>query len=127
MRVIGTGWHGAPRLSSWGSNTGPEQLPVTHSGGTSERGSVRIGLRPASLWSTLVVSSHRPGLFVPKPSHRVCGLCLCVPDVQRIVHQRPLASVAGDGRSYSLRYSARVRALAMSNSAAASPRVRCRA
>ena len=116
-----------PEVIELGFQHRPRAASVTHSGGTSERGSVRIGLRPASLWSTLVVSSHRPGLFVPKPSHRVCGLCLCVPDVQRIVHQRPLASVAGDGRSYSLRYSARVRALAMSNSAAASPRVRCRA
>ena len=41
------------------------------------------------------------GVFVPKPSRQVCGLCPCAPDVQRIVHQRPLASVAGDGRSYS--------------------------
>jgi hypothetical protein len=46
------------------------------------------------------------GLLLPKPSHQVCRLCLCAPDVQRIVHQRLLASVAGDGRSYSLRYSA---------------------
>jgi hypothetical protein len=46
------------------------------------------------------------GLFVPKPTHRDCGLCLSASDLWRIVRQRPLASAAGDSRSYSLRYSA---------------------
>lgn len=52
------------------------------------------------------------GLFVPEPSHRVCGLCLSAPDVQRIVHQRHLMSVAGSTCSYSLGYSAHARTMA---------------
>jgi hypothetical protein len=45
------------------------------------------------------------GLFVPKPSRGAdCQWC-GMPDLGTAVRQRPLASAAGDGDSYSLRYS----------------------
>lgn len=50
------------------------------------------------------------GLFVPKPSHQACRLSLSASEVQRIVRPRPLASAAGDSRSYSLGYSPSARA-----------------
>jgi hypothetical protein len=59
-------------------------------------------------WLRVLLTLKRqedPELFVPKPSRRARRLRLSVPDVRRIVHRRPLASVPGDSRSYSLGYS----------------------
>lgn len=71
----------------------------------SHRASVRIGLRRLLLWSTLVVSNHGPGLFVPKTSTGSSRQEHGTPDLGRGVHRCPSASVVGRGGSYSIGYS----------------------
>jgi hypothetical protein len=45
------------------------------------------------------------GLFVPKPIREADSLGCRVPDLRSIIRRCPLASIAGDGDGYSLRYS----------------------
>jgi hypothetical protein len=50
--------------------------------------------------------SRLAGLLLPKPSDFAARLRCGISDLRATVHQRPLASVARDGRCYSLGYSA---------------------
>jgi hypothetical protein len=51
------------------------------------------------------VAARSDGLFVPKPSCGAESQRGDMPDLGSIVHRYPLASIAGDGDSYSLSYS----------------------